>query len=129
MSVRGFILQTGYRIESGRPVVQVAGKLDDGRSFLLRDTRQVPHFWIRASDADRARAAGARVATGSDRAGFAGEPLVRVEVNIPPDVPPLRDRLSAQGIATWEADVRFGLRLLIDRGIRGSFEIEIGRAS
>ena len=38
----------------------------------------------------------------------------------PSDTPPLRDRLIAAGITTYEADVRFAYRYLIDRGIRGA---------
>ena len=55
----GFILQPTYRIENDRPVVHLFGRLEGGRSFLVRDDRQSPHFWIRAADADRAREFGA----------------------------------------------------------------------
>ncbi len=52
---RGFILQPTYRIESGRPVVLLYGRLEDGHSFLLRDTRQTPHFFIKQTDAAMAK--------------------------------------------------------------------------
>jgi len=45
---------------------------------------------------------------------------VRVEVATPPDTPPLRDALLAAGIPVFEGDVRFAMRYLIDRGLRGS---------
>ena len=48
MNVRGFILQPTYRIEQGRPVVHLYGTLETGESFLIRDDRQVPHFYIGA---------------------------------------------------------------------------------
>jgi DNA polymerase-2 len=48
----------------------------------------------------------------------------RVEVQVPSDVPPLRDRLHAAGIDTFEADVRFASRYLIERGIKAGCEIE-----
>ncbi len=35
------------------------GRLEDGGTFLVRDDRQRPHFYIRAADAQRARALGA----------------------------------------------------------------------
>jgi DNA polymerase-2 len=47
-----------------------------------------------------------------------------VETGIPQDVPPLRDSLEAAGIDTFEADVTFATRYLIDRGVRGSIAIE-----
>jgi len=52
---RGFILQSTYRIEADRPVVVLYGTLEGGGSFLIRDSRQRPRFWVRADDADRAR--------------------------------------------------------------------------
>jgi DNA polymerase-2 len=120
----GFILQPTYRIESGRPVVSVYGVLEGGGSFLIRDDRQVPHFYVRDADAERARSLGAAVHRDDrGRRSLRGEPVARVEVAKPQDCPPLRDRLEAAGIACFEADVRFAYRYLIDRGIRGSLEI------
>ena len=55
MSDRGFILQPTYRIAAGRPVVHLYGKLANGETFLLRDDREVPHFYVRAADVERAR--------------------------------------------------------------------------
>ncbi len=121
---RGFVLQSSYRIESGRPVVVIYGKLETGHSFLIRDTRQVPFFHVRLADMERTRALGG-VVRGEDppKTTFTGERVVRVEVQLPPDVPSLRDKLAAAGIECFEADVPFASRFLIDRGIRGALEI------
>jgi DNA polymerase-2 len=121
---RGFILQSTYRIESGRPVVLLYGTLEGGKSFLIRDDRQVPHFYILDADVERARALGAVVrADAGGATSLRGEPATRVDLKRPQDCPPLRDRLAAAGIACFEADVRFAYRYLIDRGIRGSLEV------
>ena len=125
---RGFILQASYRVETGangerRPVVHLYGRLEDGRTFLVRDDRRRPHFYIRAADAQRARSLGAARLEPSDERTFDGAPVTRVEVEAPPDVPGLRDRLHSNGIDTFEADVRFASRYLIERGIKGGCEI------
>jgi DNA polymerase-2 len=120
---RGFILQPTYRVESGGPVVHLFGRLEDGRSFLVRDRRLVPHFYVETADAARARELGARRQAPADRVTLSGRAVVRVEVREPSDTPPLRDRLEKAGIRTYEADVRFAMRYLIDRGVRGSLEI------
>lgn len=125
--VRGFILQPTYRIEEGRPVVHLYGRLETGETFLVRDRRSVPYFYVRSSDRERARGLGAPWLAETDRVSLAGEPVDRVEVAKPPDAPPLRDRLHRAGVPTFEADVRFAVRYLIDRGIRGALEIR-GRA-
>lgn len=127
--VRGFILQPTYRIEGGQPVVCLYGTLETGESFLIRDRRQVPCFWVLEEHAGRAAELGADVArlvervVSADRVTLDGAPAARVEVRRPPDAPPVRDRLHHQGIPTFEADVRFAVRYLIDRSIRGSVTI------
>ena len=126
---RGFILQASYRVTTtpggGRvPVVHLYGRLADGGTFLVRDDRQRPHFYIRASDSQRGASLGAARQVPIEKRTFDGEPVVRVETAIPADVPDIRDRLHAAGIDTFEADVRFATRYLIERGIKGGCEIE-----
>ncbi len=129
MNARGFILQTSYRVISEpngqrAPVVHLYGRLEDGETFLVRDYRQRPHFYIRAADAERARALGARELQLIDKRTFDGAAVCRIEVETPPEVPSLRDRLHKADIETFEADVRFAVRYLIERGIKGGCEIE-----
>ena len=122
-SVHGFILQASYRIVSRAngarvPVIYLYGRLEEGGTFLVRDDRQRPHFYIRDSDADGVHELRA-TPEHSDKRTFDGAAVSRVEVATPPDVPALRDRLHAAGIDTFEADVRFPIRYLIERGIKG----------
>lgn len=126
---RGFILQVSYRIvsqPSGErvPVVHIYGRLEDGGTFLVRDDRQRPHFYLRAADVERARALRVPVPKPTDKHTFDGASVCRLEVETPADVPGVRDRLHAAGIDTFEADVRFAVRYLIERGIKGGCEIE-----
>src|SRR5579875_960033 len=121
MAVRGFVLTPTYRIVDGRPAVHLYGVLEDGEPVLVVDDRLAPYFFVRAVDAGHV--AGARVVP-TDLRTFAGEPVVRVEVALPRDVPPLRARLAAAGVPTYEADLRFAYRWLIDRGILGAFAVE-----
>jgi DNA polymerase II len=125
--VRGFILQASYRVSSaaGRrvPVVHLYGRLESGEPFLVRDGRRRPHFYVRSADA-AAAPLGSREVSPVDKCTFDGEPASRVDVAVPSDVPPLRDKLHAAGIDTFEADVRFASRYLIERGIKGGCEIE-----
>jgi DNA polymerase-2 len=132
MNVRGFILQASYRVmsrgvsgaEGQIPVIHIYGRLEDGGTFLVRDDRQRPHFYIRAADAGRARSFRVPEPQPVDRQTFHGESVCRIEAATPSDIPAIRDRLHAAGIETFEADVRFAMRYLIERGIKGSCEIE-----
>jgi DNA polymerase II len=125
-SARGFILQASYRVVGSSdaervPVIHLYGRLEDGGTFLVRDDRQRPHFYIRTADVEKSRVARAQPA---GRATFDGAPVSRIEAQTPQDVPTIRDRLHRAGIETFEADVRFAVRYLIERGIKGSCEIE-----
>ncbi len=129
MDFRGFITQASYRVVTEadgrrRPVIHIYGRLEDGATFLVRDDRQRPHFYIRAADLERARAVGAPAGSPTTRRTFDGAPVCRLEVEVPGDVPAVRDRLHAAGIDTFEADVRFAVRYLIERGIKAGCAIE-----
>src|SRR6202034_4933770 len=76
------------------------------------------------ADADRAQALSAARPTMSDKRTFDGAPTALLEVDTPPEVPGVRDRLHAANIDTFEADVRFATRYLIERGIKGGCQIE-----
>ena len=120
----GFILQASYRVENRVPVVHLYGKLTNGDSFLVRDRRERPRFYVDRENVDKARSAGATAVRASDSVSFSGRPLARVEAELPTDVPKLRDRLHAAEVATYESDVRFAVRYLIDRNVRGGCVIE-----
>src|SRR5882724_1786720 len=86
--LRGFILQSSYRVVSrpdGQrvPVIHVYGRLESGGTFLVRDDRQRPHFFIRAADAERARALRIPPPKASDKRTFDGAPVLMLEVDTP----------------------------------------------
>jgi DNA polymerase-2 len=123
VKARGFILQASYRVINGAgaarvPVVHIYGRLENGETFLLRDSRQRPHFYIRTADVARARAIGIPEPIPLDKRAFDGAPVSRLDMQTPPDVPGLRERLHAADIETFEADVRFAVRYLIERGVK-----------
>ncbi|HLM73952.1 MAG TPA: 3'-5' exonuclease, partial [Polyangiaceae bacterium] len=120
---QGFILQASYRLIAGQPVVHLYGRLASGATFLVRDRREIPRFFVREADAHRAAALGTAPLTTEGRVTFAGEPVVRVELPVPMAAGPLRERLTAAGIECFEADVHFTQRYLTDRGLRASIEI------
>ncbi len=119
----GFLLQASWRQERGQPVVQLHGRLESGEPFLVRDRREVPHFYVEQRHAEAARELGATRQQPSDRLTLDRRPVVRVEVGLPNETPALRDRLHAAGVPCYEADVRFASRFMIDRGLRSAVEI------
>lgn len=122
--VRGFILHPTYYLERGRPVVHLFGVAEDGATFVIRDDRTRPFFFIRTRDV----AATLRVLSfaheATDWTDSEGEALSAIRLNAPPDAPRVRDPLQAAGFPTYEADIPFATRFLIDHELRGSVEIE-----
>ena len=104
-------------------MVHLFGRLEQGDTFLVRDHRRTPSFYVAAADAAQARELGATRQCPTPKSTFAGAQVTRIDVRTPPDAPVLRDRLHAHGIDTFEADVRFAVRFLIDHNIRGGLEI------
>ena len=124
MPIRGFILQATYRIESRRPVVHLFGRLENGDPFLVRDDREVPHFYIASRHRAGAGQLGAQSLIPTRFRALDGTPLVRVNLQVPSHTPALRDRLIENHIPCHEADIPFATRFLINRGIRGSLAID-----
>ncbi len=126
--MNGFILQVTYRTESGRPVIHLMGCLETGGSFLVRETRQVPHFFVKEEEAERAQETLALTPIKTDRVTLGEKsPVVRFEFPRPGDSRPFAEQLSDVGIQSYEADLRFGVRYLIDRGVQGSVRIRGSR--
>ncbi len=122
---RGFILTPTYRLVDARPVVHLYAVLETGEPALIVDDRARPYFFVRRADAHRAAALAPEAAIADvDLTTFEGDPVVRVELRVPAELPPLRRRLEAEGIECFEADVRFAVRYLIDRGIAGAFIVD-----
>ena len=74
MKARGFVMQASYRIRDAAPVVHLYGRLEGGATFLVRDARQTPCFYVRTADAMGARECGATRTfnnSGDDRSGGA----------------------------------------------------------
>jgi DNA polymerase-2 len=105
-------------------VVQLYGRLEDGRPFLVEDDRFRPYFFLRAADADLLRSDARAAVEESPLRDLAGHALVRVTAPVPAAVPALRERVSAAGRPHYEADIRFPYRYLIDAGIRAGVAIE-----
>ena len=108
-------------------MIHLFGRLTTGETFLVRDSRQTPHFYIPVASGEHPALPPNSVQP-SRRVTFAGTRVCRVNVPVPQEAPPLRDRLHQSGVPTYEADVRFAVRYLIDRGVQGGCRI-VGEAT
>jgi DNA polymerase II len=121
--MKGFIIHPTYRIEGGKAFVYLFGRLENGESFLTINAFK-PYFFIKKSDLEKALKIESFVHNPTEFKDFSEEEVVKVVLDIPGDVAKLRDRLSAKGIKSYEADIRFAYRFMIDKGLQGGIIIE-----
>jgi DNA polymerase II len=123
MSV-GFILHSTWYLERGRPVVHLFGKLASGETFVVRDGRPKPHFYLLARELPAALGIAAMHVSECPWTAPDGEPLGRVTLSLPSEAASLQARLESHGFTTFEADLPLVTRYLVDAGIRGSMRIK-----
>lgn len=99
------IIRTEYEVEGNRPVVYAFYRDDNGRK-IIKDDCLLPYFYVPYEEKDKIGP------VESDKyKSIYGEDLARIYVNLPSDVPIMRDNFSKH----YEADVVFPIRYLIDR--------------
>lgn len=125
MSRQGFLIQGSFRLLAGQPVLHLYGRLEDGSTFLIRESRERPYFFVRSADAERAGAVagGPLSLSPTARRTLAGEPVSRLSLPTPSTAAALSRRLIEAGVPTFEADLNLIARYYIDRGLRGAVEI------
>lgn len=124
MADRGFILQPTYRTLQGRAVVHLHGVLENGESFLVRDDREPPSFFIRAVDRERAVRLGLERVEPCDWTTFDGHDAAQVFLDQPGDLKRAGEHLREHGVRAYESDYRFVYRYLLRRGIGGTLSVD-----
>lgn len=125
---QGFLLQSSCRIELSKPIIHHYGRLTDGSSFLIRETRQTPCFYISEDQYRNRRIRKFNKVRTSEQA-IDGASLLRLECSTPNDIPSARDTLHLEGIATYEGDITLPQTHLIDNNICGGVEINASNVS
>ena len=123
----GFLLHVFHRHQRGRYLICAIGRLENGETFAFTDDRRPPSFFVRQSDETeikhRAADSGHEVAS----TGFStmnGEEVLRVTSTEMRTHRSMADKLSQEGIRTYEADLNTGLAYLVDQPFRGSLRIQ-----
>jgi DNA polymerase-2 len=122
-SYRGFIIHPTYRMRAGEAFVYIYGRLESGESFVTINEFK-PYFCIKKSDLEKALSVQKFSYENVDWKNFDEEPVVKVVLNVPREVKPLRDVLIKSGIPCYEADIRFEYRFMFDHFLQGSMEIK-----
>src|SRR3989344_2118677 len=121
--MKGFIIYPTYRVIDNKAYVYLYGRLENSQSFLSIDEFK-PYFFIKSSDLKKAQKLGKFESENTEFTNFKKEPVAKIMLSIPSEVPKLRELFQDEKIECYEADIRFEYRYLIDKKIQGSLDIE-----
>ena len=147
-SITGYIVYPTYRIVDDESFVQPSqnskkkkaliylfGRLENGESFLTISNFK-PYFYVKTEDIkefekdkkleklEKAFKDFDAIIEKTDFKNFENDKVSKIILRIPSDVPKLKKILEEENnITTFEADIRFAMRFLIDHEIKGSVKI------
>ena len=126
--MRAFVLEPTYvtNKQENQAVVHLWCRLDDGRSALIKKPFK-PYFFIKAHDqavAEKHTGAIPVTFTKTELQAMHGGQVVKVETALPQDVPKLRGAFENQGVACFEADIRFAYRAMMDWGVHAVCDVK-----
>lgn len=124
--MKGFIVYPTYRVIDEKAFIYLFGRLENGESFLTINEFK-PYFYIRTKDKKKLTELDTEViydVKDSDMKNFFEEKLSKITLTIPKEVPKLREDFQKADIFTYEGDIRFVHRFLMDLDIKGSLGIE-----
>ncbi|RME54147.1 DNA polymerase II [Candidatus Woesearchaeota archaeon] len=121
--MKGFILYPTYRIKNNKAYIVLIGKLENNQTFATLTPFQ-PYFYIKKSDLKLAKSLEDFKYEETKFKTFDNKPVVKIILDLPKEVPELRNIFESEGIRCYEADIRFAYRFLIDNNIQSCIEIE-----
>jgi len=121
--MRGFIVYPTYRVIDNQAYVHLYGRLENGESFVTINLNR-PYFYIKQTDLDAARKLLDVDYEPGKMKNFDDEPLIKVVLDKPYDIPNMKKLFLDNTIICYEADIRFSYRFMIDHGLKGSINIE-----
>ncbi len=121
--MKGFIIYTGSKTINEKTCVLLYGRLENGESFLTINEFK-PYFFIKTKDLKKAKKIGDFEEEKTQLKNFSEDPMTKIIVESTPDLRELRSDLEHAKIKTYESDVKYTRRFLIDKKIQGALEID-----
>ena len=121
--MEGFIIYTDQRIINNKSCVLLYGRLKNGETFLTINEFK-PYFFIKTKDLKKAKKIQEFEIEETKLKNFQDEKVTKLILEDPKDIPNLRATLKKEKITTYESDIKFTTKFLIDKKIQGSVEIQ-----
>ncbi len=126
MTMKGFIVYPTYRVINEKAYVYLYGRLENGESFLTINHFK-PYFYIRTDDVKKLEEINSEInysVKDTKMKNFFEKKLSRVTFAQPKEMAKLREEFHKYDIFSYEADIKFVYRFLMDHDIKGSIEIK-----
>ncbi len=121
--MKGFIIYSTYRTLNGKPYVVLYGRLENNESFITINEFQ-PYFFVETKDTKKAKKVTEYKIQETKLKNFQNKEMSKVLIDLPKEIPHTRSDLENAGIKTYESDIKYTTRFLIDNNLQGSIEIE-----
>ena len=121
--MKGFVIYPTYKVIDNKAYVCLFGRLENGESFLTVNEFK-PYFYIKKDDLKLAKDFGVFEHEETDLRNFNEEKVVKIILDVPAELPKLRDKLREVSIECYEADIRFPYRFMMDNNIKGSLDVD-----
>jgi DNA polymerase II len=123
--MKAFVVYPTYRMKDNKTFVHIFGRLENGESFLTINEFR-PYFFIKKLDEKKAQEVAGETAVFevSEFTDFGGDEMTKIILHTPREVVPLREKLEQYKIESFESDIRFVQRFMIDNNIKGSMIIK-----
>ena len=112
------LLDATYKKNPTRVVLFARNKNREPKVFEIPYS---PYFYIMKDRMKVAKRMQVKIED-TDTKGIKGEDLIKIVASHPKEIPHLRNKFREVGVITFEANVRFVERFLIDKGITTSFD-------
>src|SRR3989344_313501 len=120
--MKGFIVDATYKVIGGRAYVVLFGRSEDNEAFLTLNYFR-PYFFVQENDLKKAQEIEDFEFEEVKLKTFDGEDVVKILKDIPSDIVKLRKEFEGEKIKTYEADIKYAQRFLIDNKIQGAVEV------
>ncbi len=114
------LLDADYILNAGKPIVRLFGKTEQGNSVCVFCEDFKPYFYARQ------RFASPEISSVDEAEKFVSigfhktpDRLFKFTLNNPQDVSKVRDTMEQKGIETYEADILFKYRFMVDNALKG----------
>ncbi len=127
MEEKGFIITSHYEIkeenERKHAEIHLFGRLMNEKSFEIIVPYK-PYFFIKSEDEKLAKEIINGKIEKTNLKTIKNEPVSKITIDNPKEVPQLRKILENKNIACYEADIRFTQRFLMDNNILSTIKIK-----